>query len=337
MLKRFALDIKSIREEKKISLVEIANETRIHISAFEKMERGDFTFQPQTYIKAFLKQYAKYLELDENEIVHDYNLARSGNYHPKTKPEVDVSKDTKDVKKDDDKFADTFEEVPGKDKQESEESMDEEEPKDEILEDEDIEESTSKKIPKIETAAFNYTAEGKKPLLEKSPSFNPKILKNIGWAALFILILVGVYFIINELILNDPSTKKMEIVRQSFDDVVKESEWKLLGKRSKEEIEDSIRKAREYEASLLEETGDTLTLEIISLTKGELTVITDSLKTEKAEYSKNELGIWKARKFFVISSNNTSSFNAILNGDTLEFTDRRVDGVMITKDGLVKK
>jgi hypothetical protein len=129
----------------------------------------------------------------------------------------------------------------------------------------------------------------------------------------------------------------MEIVRQSFDDVVKESEWKLLGKRSKEEIEDSIRKTREYEVSLLEETGDTLTLKIISLKKGALTVITDSLKTEKAEYSKNELGIWKARKFFVISSNNTTSFNAILNGDTLEFTDRRVDGVMITKDGLVKK
>lgn len=337
MLKRFALDLKNIREEKKISLVEIANETRIHISAFEKMESGDFTFQPQTYIKAFLKQYAKYLELDENEIVHDYNLARSGNYHPKTKPEADVSGDAKDVKKDDDKFADTFEEVQGKDKQESEEIMDEEEHKDEFLEDEDIEESTSKKIPKIETAAFNYTSEGKKPLLEKSPGFNVKILKNIGWAALFILILVGVYFIINELILNDSSTKKMEIVRQSFDDVVKESEWKLLGKRSKEEIEDSIRKARDYEASLLVETGDTLTLEIISLTKGELTVITDSLKTEKAEYSKNELGIWKARKFFVISSNNTSSFNAILNDDTLEFTDRRVDGVMITKDGLVKK
>lgn len=337
MLKKFAQDLKSIREEKKISLVEIANETRIHISAFEKIENGDFTFQPQTYIKAFLKQYAKYLELDENEIIHDYNMARSGNYHPKTKPEVDVSKDAKDVRKDDDKFADTFEEVPGKDKHESEEIKDEEEPKDETFEEEDVDEFTSKKIPKIETAAFDYTSRGKKPLLVKSPGFNPKILKNIGWTALFLLILVGAYFIINELILNDSSTKKMEIVRQSFDDVVKESEWRLLGKRSKEEIEDSLRKAREYEASLLTETGDTLTLEIISLKKGAITVITDSLKTEKAEYSKNELGIWKARKFFVISSNNTSSFNAILNGDTLEFTNRRVDGLVITKNGLVKK
>ncbi len=111
MLKRFAHDLKSIREEKKISLIEIANETKLHISIFEKMEKGDFTFQPQTYIRAFLRQYVKYLELDENEVIHDYNLAKSGNYHPKTKPEIEEDKETIDT---DDKFADTFEEVPDK-------------------------------------------------------------------------------------------------------------------------------------------------------------------------------------------------------------------------------
>jgi hypothetical protein len=128
----------------------------------------------------------------------------------------------------------------------------------------------------------------------------------------------------------------MEIVRQNFDDVVKESERKLLGKRSEEEIADSIRKARELEASLMEETGDSLTLEITSLKKGSITVITDSLKTEKADYGSYELGIWKARKFFIISSNNTSSFHAILNGDTLKFTDRRIKGLKLTKNGIVK-
>ncbi|MFC2092982.1 helix-turn-helix domain-containing protein [Bacteroidota bacterium] len=335
MLKRFAHDLKSIREKKKIPLIEISNETKLHISIFEKMEKGDFTFQPQTYIRAFLKQYAKYLELDENEVIHDYNLAKSGNYHPRTKPEIEEGKGTIDT---DDKFADTFEEVPDKIKKDKKEN----ESKEVSIKDEDkseeinLLETKTKRKEMIETVSYDQKTEGRGLVKSDSPVISLRVLKNIGWTLLILLILVGVYFLITELIINDSSTKKMEIVRQNFDDVVKESERRLLGKRSEEEIADSIRKARELEASLLEETGDSLKLEITSLKNGSITVITDSLKTEKAEYGSNELGLWKARKFFVISSNNTSSFMAVLNGDTLKFTDKVLRGVKLTKNGIVK-
>lgn len=335
MLKRFAQDLKSIREEKKISLIEIANETKLHVSIFEKMEKGDFTFQPQTYIRAFLRQYVKYLELDENEVIHDYNLAKSGNYHPKTKPEIEEDKEIVDT---DDKFADTFEEVPDKIKKSKKESKSVEVSKqdEDKSEEVDLLETKTKRKEMIETVAYDQKTEGKGLVKSDSPIISLRVLKNIGWTLLILLIMVGVYFLITELIINDSSTKKMEIVRQNFDDVVKESERKLLGKRSEEEIADSIRKARELEASLLEETGDSLKLEITSLKNGSITVITDSLKTEKANYSSNELGLWKARKFFVISSNNTSSFMAVLNGDTLKFTDKVLRGVKLTKNGIVK-
>jgi len=334
MLKRFAQDLKNIREEKKISLIEIANETKLHISIFDKMEKGDFTFQPQTYIRAFLKQYAKYLELDENEVIHNYNLAKSGNYHPKTKPEIEEEKRIVDT---DDKFADTFEEVPGKIKKEKKESKSEVS-KQEVNRNEEVDllETKTKRKEKIETSSYDQKTEGRGLVKADSPVVSPRVLKNAGWTLLIILIMVGVYFLITELIMNGSSTKKMEIVRQNFDEVVKESERKLLGKRSEEEIADSIRKARELETSLLEETGDSLTLEITSLKKGSITVITDSLKTEKADYGSNELGLWKARKFFVISSNNTSSFMAVLNGDTLKFAGKVLRGVKLTKNGIVK-
>ncbi len=200
----------------------------------------------------------------------------------------------------------------------------------------DLLETKTKRKEMIETVSYDQKTEGRRLVKSDSPVISLRVLKNIGWTLLILLILVGVYFLITELIINDSSTKKMEIVRQNFDDVVKESERKLLGKRSEEEIADSIRKARELEASLLEETGDSLSLEITSLKNGSITVITDSLKTEKADYSSNELGFWKARKFFVISSNNTSSFMAVLNGDTLKFTDKVLRGVKLTKNGIVK-
>ena len=57
MLKSFAEDLKSVREEKNISLKDISARTRLNVSILENLENGEFSFQPQTYIRAFLKQY----------------------------------------------------------------------------------------------------------------------------------------------------------------------------------------------------------------------------------------------------------------------------------------
>lgn len=61
----------------------IAQQTRLNISVLESIENGDFTFQPQTYIRAFIKQYAACLDLDVEEVLFDYDLARSGKYKQK--------------------------------------------------------------------------------------------------------------------------------------------------------------------------------------------------------------------------------------------------------------
>ena len=83
MLKSFANDLKMHREENNISLREVSAKTRLNISVLESLESGDYNFQPQAYIRAFMKQYIEAIGLDLDEVLFDYDLARSGKYKPK--------------------------------------------------------------------------------------------------------------------------------------------------------------------------------------------------------------------------------------------------------------
>jgi len=76
-LKKFAEELRTIREEKGISLQQISNHTKIDIKFLQKIEEGDFNFLPEIYVKAFIKEYAQTLELDKNEIIKKYEAAKS--------------------------------------------------------------------------------------------------------------------------------------------------------------------------------------------------------------------------------------------------------------------
>ena len=82
-IKTFAADLKAVREDKNLTLKDISQQTRLNVTILENIENGDFTFQPQAYIRAFLKQYINSLDLDMEETLFDYDLARSGKYKPK--------------------------------------------------------------------------------------------------------------------------------------------------------------------------------------------------------------------------------------------------------------
>jgi hypothetical protein len=70
-----------------------------------------------------------------------------------------------------------------------------------------------------------------------------------------LLIGAGVYSLINVLFLSNNS-QGPEIQRKSFDEVVKENEKKILGKKTPEEIQDSINKAEEEKQKLLASKTD---------------------------------------------------------------------------------
>jgi transcriptional regulator with XRE-family HTH domain len=78
-LEKFGEELKETRVEKNISLADISTETRINIKYLEAIERGEFHILPQTYVRAFLREYAQVLNLDPEEIMQRYNDARQEN------------------------------------------------------------------------------------------------------------------------------------------------------------------------------------------------------------------------------------------------------------------
>lgn len=346
MLKNFAEDLKYIREENNISLRDVSNKTRLNISILENLEIGDYNFQPQAYIRAFLKQYITAIGLDPEEVLFDYDLARSGKYKSKRQNQASASEinTAENITEEKRTVSEKIQELTkspdiasgSKIKEESSESA---------------VSGTQEKTEVNETAGYEYKPRNRftintntskpssvNPEIKKTPDslsfLNSPVLRNIVLIFFAVLIIAGLYSLIN-MIFFEGSRDKPEIIRQNFNDVVNEQERKILGKRSPEEIQDSIRKAEE----MLNADGDSVILSITSVLPGTVYIVTDSVnygKPDKIEFEKNMTGEFKAKKFFHISTANTSSFKAKINNKTLNFDSKSVSKVKINKDGIVK-
>ncbi|MCK7516561.1 MAG: helix-turn-helix domain-containing protein [Ignavibacteriales bacterium] len=53
----------------------MAAKTRIDFKFLEAIDNGNFSFLPDLYVKAFIKQYAKAVDLDEQETIKKYEDA----------------------------------------------------------------------------------------------------------------------------------------------------------------------------------------------------------------------------------------------------------------------
>ena len=65
-------ELKRAREQKRMSLSDIADATLINIRFLEEIERGNYSFLPQTYVRAFLREYALMVELSPDEVLRSY-------------------------------------------------------------------------------------------------------------------------------------------------------------------------------------------------------------------------------------------------------------------------
>lgn len=86
MLDRFAEYLRKARLKKGASLQQIATKTRIDIKFLEAIDNGNFGFLPDLYVKAFLKQYAKAIDLDEQETIKNYEDALQGKFFESDEP-----------------------------------------------------------------------------------------------------------------------------------------------------------------------------------------------------------------------------------------------------------
>lgn len=347
MLKNFADDLKFIREENNISLRDVSNKTRLNISILENLENGDYSFQPQAYIRAFLKQYITAIGLDPEEILFDYDLARSGKYKSKRQNQTSAPENNSAESSAKEEKKTVPEKTP-------EVAITPETTSSSNIREESSEPPVSGSPDKTsvnETAGYEYKPRSRftintnnsKPSSVNSDikktqdafSFlNSPVVRNTVLIFFAALIIAGLYSLIN-MIFFEGSRDKPEIIRQNFNEVVNEQERKILGKRSPEEIQDSIRKAEE----LLSAEGDSVILSITSVVPGTLYIVTDSVnynKPDKIEFEKNMTGEFKAKKFFHISTANTSSFKAKVNNKILNFDSKSISKVKVNKDGIVK-
>lgn len=77
-LQKFAEDLKKQRSEKNVTLEQIASKTRIDIKFLSAIENADFDVLPEVYIKAFIKEYAKFIDLPYDTVLKKFELARQG-------------------------------------------------------------------------------------------------------------------------------------------------------------------------------------------------------------------------------------------------------------------
>jgi cytoskeletal protein RodZ len=63
------------REEKKVSLESVARETRINMDFLRAIEEDSFQLIPcETYVRGFIRSYAKFMRVNAEELIALYNL-----------------------------------------------------------------------------------------------------------------------------------------------------------------------------------------------------------------------------------------------------------------------
>lgn len=61
--------LKTKRESRRLSLKEVAHETRIREAILKAIEEDSYEDMPRLYIRGFLSAYARCLGLDPNEVI----------------------------------------------------------------------------------------------------------------------------------------------------------------------------------------------------------------------------------------------------------------------------
>ena len=82
-LKKFADELKFIRESKTITLQQIAGKTKIDLKFLHAIEDANFDVLPEIYIRAFIKEYSQTLDLDPKETLQKFDNAISGKLEEK--------------------------------------------------------------------------------------------------------------------------------------------------------------------------------------------------------------------------------------------------------------
>ena len=92
MFDKLSEELKAARIRAGISIQQLANKTRIDIKFLEYIEDGNFSFLPELYVKAFLREYVKFVGLDEKLIFKKYEAYKLGKEYDEIPQETLIDK-----------------------------------------------------------------------------------------------------------------------------------------------------------------------------------------------------------------------------------------------------
>lgn len=93
-LKKFADELKTAREIKEISLLQVSARTKIDPKFLQAIEDANFDVLPEIYIRAFIKEFAQTIDLNSKEVLQKFDIARLGK--PKEKPQSQLETASKE-------------------------------------------------------------------------------------------------------------------------------------------------------------------------------------------------------------------------------------------------
>lgn len=305
MLKEFGQDLKKLRELKGISVAEISAESRINTKFLQLLENGNFDFQPETYIRSFIKAYARAINENENQVLNDYDKAKAGFYSRRKF----ADENAKDISAPDAKLRISVLEQPVKKEQE-------------ILPEPVYSKS-------LETEKPDYFKEKPAESSSESHYSGSSITRKILLVLLFAAIAAGIYFLVDYL--NNSGDKKSDVKPKSFNEISSDYENKINNKViDSARIKDSLK-------TLAEKDSLTLTVKALKNIKIKLYVDDDPEPYDENIDSKDSL-IFKAKNKFRFSANTNQNVDLYLNGKYLKksglTTVSSIKNLIITKEGI---
>jgi transcriptional regulator with XRE-family HTH domain len=306
-MKRFGEELKYSRESRGISLQDISKDTRINQKFIEAIEEGNFGVLPQTYIRAFIRAYAKYIGLNPNETIARYELYVHGKVaddKQKNQKTEKSEKQDKPVQAEPEPIAEPVKEI------EQETPI------------KKIEDYLSQAKPsETETPAENYSEDDLKTHV-KYTATKPKV----NYAALF-LVIGALAIVVIFVILNLPSGKGKEQERVSFDNVLKETEQKYNPETAKP-VKDS--------AVVVLPKSDSLTLAILSETDIWVNVKMDNDRSDRGMLTANTKKYLRAKENFIVSAKSGKKIKIFLDEKFLGNLSQSdsLKSVLITPEGI---
>lgn len=77
-LQKFAEELRSAREAKGISILQISSRTKIDPKFLSAIENADFEILPELYVRAFIKEFAQTIDLNAKDTIQKYEIAKTG-------------------------------------------------------------------------------------------------------------------------------------------------------------------------------------------------------------------------------------------------------------------